>query len=295
MKQLINSEGCVAASAEGVAACEAGGLGPEDPLADICAVVAAEACKSIAGHMEESNSQTCHSLGVCGGALESSVSVGYSPSAAVSWADSHCSPDDGTECAEFVSNALKAGGHANGCFYPYVPDLDNCLKNNAGWKQTSFPCSKGSVVIWYDNTGPYHTALSRGDGTIDQHNPSRCGTSGSWGSNYCLTPPSFTQDAVELQLGANATVALQGFTCESACEFSVGLMKQLINSEGCVAASAEGVAACEAGGLGPEDPFADICAVVAAEACKTIAGHMEESNSQICHSLGVCGGASVVV
>merc|ERR1719258_753155 len=78
---------------------------------------------------------------------------------------------------------------------PWVPDLDSCLKKNAGWKQTSFPCSKGSVVIWYDNQGGQltHTALSRGDGTIDQHNPSRCGTSGSWGSNYCLTPPSFIE------------------------------------------------------------------------------------------------------
>jgi len=124
--------------------------------------------------------------------LESTLQVGYSPTQAVSWADAHCGTDDGTECAEFASNAIKAGGSASGCFHTYVPDLDNCLKNNAGWKQTSFPCSSGSVVIWTDGTGPYHAAISRGDGTIDQHNPSRCGTSGSWGSNYCLSPPSFT-------------------------------------------------------------------------------------------------------
>merc|ERR1711976_1068151 len=130
-------------------------------------------------------------------ALESSVQVAYNPSAAVQWADANCATDDGTECAEFASNAIKAGGHANGCFFTWVPDLDNCLRNNAGWKQTSFPCSKGSVVIWYDGQGPYHAAISRGDGTIDQHNPSRCQSSGSWGSNYCLSPPSFTATANE--------------------------------------------------------------------------------------------------
>jgi hypothetical protein len=126
--------------------------------------------------------------------LESSLEVGYSPSAAVSWADSHCGDGDGTECAEFASNAIKAGGHTM-CFNTWVPDLDNCLKKNAGWKQTSFPCSAGSVVIWYDSQGPSHAAISRGDGTIDQHNPNRCQGSGSWGSNYCLSPPSFTATA----------------------------------------------------------------------------------------------------
>jgi hypothetical protein len=287
-------------------------------------------------------------------ALESAASVGYSPSAAVSWADSHCASDDGTECAEFVSNALKAGGHANGCFYKWVPDLDSCLRNNAGWKQTSFPCSKGSVVIWSDSQGPYHAALSRGDGTIDQHNPSRCQTSGSWGSNYCLSPASFTETAVaadtcslfEIADGscgqsdlncdyvkyakaaekglADGTCADQGYTvqtgtqtksypvigdivittyskpslkvaytCESLCEFTVGTMKTLINKEGCVAAEVEGAAACEAAGGGPEDPVADICAAIAAQACTLIAGHLEESNSAICHSIGVCGGVMV--
>jgi hypothetical protein len=118
----------------------------------------------------------------------------YNPNAAVAWADQHCGDDDGTECAEFASNAIKAGGTASGCFKTWVPDLDSCLRNNAGWKQTSFPCSAGSVVIWSDGQGPYHAAVSRGDGTIDQHNPGRCGTSGSWGNNYCLSPPSFTID-----------------------------------------------------------------------------------------------------
>merc|ERR1711907_71704 len=126
--------------------------------------------------------------------LESSLQVGYSPAAAVSWADSHCSSGS-SECAEFASEAIKAGGHANGCWSAWVPDLDSCLKSNAGWKKTSFPCSKGCVVIWQDNQGPYHAAISRGDGTIDQHNPNRCQSSGSWGDNYCWCPPSFSESA----------------------------------------------------------------------------------------------------
>jgi len=119
-----------------------------------------------------------------------SPALTYSPSAAVSWSGQHCNDNDGSQCAEFASNAIKAGGHANGCWSTYVPTLDTCLKN-AGWKQTSWPCSAGSVVIWYDNVGPYHAAISRGSGLIDQHNPNRCSSSGSWGTNYCRTPPSF--------------------------------------------------------------------------------------------------------
>jgi hypothetical protein len=123
--------------------------------------------------------------------LGSSVEVGYDPSAAVAWADANCASGS-SECAQFASEAIKAGGHANGCYSTWVPDLDSCLKNNAGWKKSSFPCSKGCVVIWQDSQGPYHAAISRGGGSIDQHNPNRCQSSGSWGDNYCWCPPSFT-------------------------------------------------------------------------------------------------------
>lgn len=122
------------------------------------------------------------------------IADAYSPSAAIAWSGQHCSDSDGTECAEFASNALRAGGHTM-CYATWVPTLDSCLKGTAGWKQTSFPCSAGCVVIWYDSQGPMHAAVSRGGGSIDQHNPSRCGTSGSWGSNYCLCPPYFEEEA----------------------------------------------------------------------------------------------------
>lgn len=120
------------------------------------------------------------------------VAAGYSPSAAISWSGQHCADNDGSECAEFVSNALRAGGHTM-CYNTWVPTLDSCLKKTAGWKQTSFPCSAGCAVVWQDSQGPYHMAMSRGGGVIDQHNPNRCGTSGSWGTNYCLCPPYFAE------------------------------------------------------------------------------------------------------
>jgi hypothetical protein len=153
-----------------------------------------------------------------GFALLVSHAGAYNPTAAVSWADQNCGVSDGTECAEFVSNALSKAGES--CFHTYVPDLDSCLKGH-GWTQGSFPGHKGAVVMWYDAQGPYHAALSRGDGTIDQHNPSRCGTSGSWGSNYVLNPPGTEVKAAsdsELEnLSASQIAALwTGSNCATA-------------------------------------------------------------------------------
>jgi len=128
--------------------------------------------------------------------LEFLGAAAYSASQAIAWSGSHCGDSDGTQCAEFASNALRAGGHTM-CYNAYVPTLDNCLKKTAGWQQKSFPCSAGCVVVWTDSQGPYHMAVSRGSGIIDQHNPNRCGTSGSWGSNYCLCPPYFEEASLE--------------------------------------------------------------------------------------------------
>jgi len=153
-----------------------------------------------------------------GFALLVSQAGAYNPTAAVKWADQNCAVDDGTECAEFVSNALSKGGES--CFHTYVPDLDSCLKGR-GWTQGSFPGHKGAVVIWSDDQGPYHAALSKGDGTIDQHNPSRCGTSGSWGTNYVLNPPGtemkVSSDSAVENLSASQIAALwTGSNCATA-------------------------------------------------------------------------------
>lgn len=96
------------------------------------------------------------------------------------------------------------------CWNAYAPTLDSCLKNTAGWKQSSFPCAAGCAVVWYDAQGPYHFAVSRGGGIIDQHNPNRCSGSGSWGTNYCLCPPSFEEASEEASQGVQ--VALSAVT-----------------------------------------------------------------------------------
>merc|ERR1712224_332431 len=95
------------------------------------------------------------------------------------------------------------------CYATWVPTLDSCLKGTAGWKQTSFPCAAGCAVIWYDGQGPMHTAMSRGGGSIDQHNPSRCGTSGAWGSNYCLCPPYFEEEAPSTPVESATGISMQ--------------------------------------------------------------------------------------
>lgn len=115
-----------------------------------------------------------------------SAVVAYSPQTAVSWADQHCSNNDGTLCAEFVSHSLNAGGEP--CFSTWAPQLVQCLRNS-GWRQTQFPAPEGSVAVYTGINGPYHVALCRGGLTIDQHNPGRCGTTGVWGAHYVLAPP----------------------------------------------------------------------------------------------------------
>lgn len=63
-------------------------------------------------------------------------------------------------------------------------------------------CAEGSVVVYYDNIGPFHVAISRGDGTTDQHNNNRCSEDGNWGNHYVLAP----YGSNELD-GANASTA----------------------------------------------------------------------------------------
>ena len=107
--------------------------------------------------------------------------------AVVRWADANCATGS-SECAEFVSDALKAGGETT-CWDTWVPNLVNCLAyyyKPAHYYQTSFPGPRGSVVVYYDSTSAYHVAISRGDGTTDQHNANHCGENGGWGNNYVL-------------------------------------------------------------------------------------------------------------
>merc|ERR1719150_1547948 len=69
MIKTLTKEGCLAVIPEGVALCELAGLGPEDPLADICAVAVAGACPAIAALVSKgitSVTDICTDIGLCG-------------------------------------------------------------------------------------------------------------------------------------------------------------------------------------------------------------------------------------
>ena len=109
--------------------------------------------------------------------------------AVVGWADQNCATGT-SECSEFASDALKAGGE-DYCWNKWAPTLVNCLlygKNPPHYYKTSFPGPRGSVVVYYDSKGPYHVAISKGDGTTDQHNHNACGENGNWATNYVIAP-----------------------------------------------------------------------------------------------------------
>jgi len=82
----------------------------------------------------------------------------------------------------------------------------------------------------------------------------------------------------------------QGLTC-TACKSAVGFVVKQLVSKGCVAIIPEGAVACEAIGLGPEDPFADICALIVAGSCPLIASQVSKGvkdPGQICEKLNYC-------
>ncbi len=124
--------------------------------------------------------------------------LGYNADAAVSWGNSNCGVHSEWLCAEFVSRALHAGGefpgvsdygNYNGYNLRLVSDLHRYLKNN-GWSESSqgtWCGSAGQVLIYNINGDPNaHAALAIGNCKLDQHNPSRCGTSSNWGPNIVL-------------------------------------------------------------------------------------------------------------
>lgn len=118
----------------------------------------------------------------------------YNAAAAVSYANSYCAKDSEWLCAEFVARALHAGGefpdvkdygNYNGYNLRYVPDLHKALIHY-GWTASSSGvwCGSSGQVLIYN--GDEHAALAIGNCQLDQHNPSRCGTSSNWGTNIVL-------------------------------------------------------------------------------------------------------------
>lgn len=122
----------------------------------------------------------------------------YNPSGAVSWGNSNCGAHSEWLCAEFVARALHAGGefagvtdygNYNGYNLRMVSGLHSALLHY-GWSGSSSGTwcgSSGQVLIYnIDGDANAHAALAIGDCKLDQHNPSRCGTSSNWGPNIVL-------------------------------------------------------------------------------------------------------------
>lgn len=123
----------------------------------------------------------------------------YNADVAVSWANSYCAQDSEWLCAEFVARALHAAGefpglsdygNYNGYNLRYVSQLHNCLLS-LGWRQVTgsgYNCGDYGQVLIYNIDGDpdAHAALAIGGCRLDQHNPSRCGTSSNWGPNIVL-------------------------------------------------------------------------------------------------------------
>jgi len=109
-------------------------------------------------------------------------------------------------------------------------------------------------------------------------NDGQCGTNG----NQCCSGAS------------HSTLACGTSHCEPWCEKIAGYIKdQLESGTGCVALIAEGVALCEAIGLGPENPFADICAAIVVAGCPIIShyiGNDVPDAQTLCNEIGVCAG-----
>lgn len=68
LKGAINGKSCAAIAPEGVAMCEIIGLGPEDPLADICAAIIVASCPKIMSLIADGISDDkviCTDIGMC--------------------------------------------------------------------------------------------------------------------------------------------------------------------------------------------------------------------------------------
>eukprot|EP01126_Amoeba_proteus_P022328 TRINITY_DN22591_c0_g1_i2.p1 TRINITY_DN22591_c0_g1~~TRINITY_DN22591_c0_g1_i2.p1 ORF type:complete len:180 (+),score=25.48 TRINITY_DN22591_c0_g1_i2:366-905(+) len=83
------------------------------------------------------------------------------------------------------------------------------------------------------------------------------------------------------------------------CQKVVNLVEVLIKKvgikAGCAALDIDGVAACEAIGLGPEDPLADICATAVVAACPFVLSLLTDKLNvdpeKVCELIHLCGGS----
>jgi len=79
--------------------------------------------------------------------------------------------------------------------------------------------------------------------------------------------------------------------CESMCEKVVDKMIKKGAIRGCAEIIGEGDAICEAVGLGPEDPLADICAATVTIGCPIVAHELAKkvtNPKELCQKIGLC-------
>jgi len=80
--------------------------------------------------------------------------------------------------------------------------------------------------------------------------------------------------------------------CEHMCEKAVSYMISKGAKYGCAEIIPEGDVVCEAAGLGPEDPLADICAAIVTVGCPIVTAELAKgvtSPKTICSKIGKCG------
>ena len=112
---------------------------------------------------------------------------------------------------------------------------------------------------------------------------------------FCIASCCVAEDNATIVSGAtsNATLAAGGTSSCSICEALVKKLTKEVAKAGCVAIDAAGVTTCEAVGLGPEDPFADICAAAVVTLCPIVASkvakHTAVDPKKTCDQAHLCG------
>jgi len=134
-------------------------------------------------------------------------------------------------------------------------------------------------------------------GSIKNGNPIQVwdcidGSSQQWSMNVACTPDGKCQKGNCCSGKTHGTLRCGVSFCEHMCEKVVSMLGSKLTSQGCAAIIPEGDVICEAAGLGPEDPLADICAAVVTAGCPLIAHYIAKGAhvvpKDICAHLGSC-------
>ncbi len=102
---------------------------------------------------------------------------------------------------------------------------------------------------------------------------------------------SFSSDVLVSNKVIAQNSTLGGLPCDL-CEKVVPFVEGKLGKLGCWAVDLDGGAVCEAAGLGPEDPLADVCvaavALLCSEIAKEIANGLHYTPERICQLIHLC-------